>query len=67
MSTLGSWVEFVGTAATSIHRGMVLSHPSTHFSFRFCVEPLSDWRYMIYSSHPQARRRVYLDRIYWIY
>ncbi|MBW4432616.1 MAG: hypothetical protein KME28_13005 [Pelatocladus maniniholoensis HA4357-MV3] len=26
------WVEFALTAATSVHRGMVLSHPSTHSS-----------------------------------
>ncbi|WP_427160110.1 hypothetical protein ACQFX9_29930 [Aliinostoc sp. HNIBRCY26] len=43
-------VEYVCPAATSIREGIVLSHPSTHFSLLFCVEALSDWRYKIYSS-----------------
>jgi len=42
-------VELV-PAKTSIHEGIVLSHPSTHFWLAFCVEALSDWRYKIYSS-----------------
>ncbi|BCL34471.1 hypothetical protein NSMS1_09180 [Nostoc sp. MS1] len=43
-------VELCGTTETSIHEGIVLSHPSTHFWLSFYVEALSDWRYKIYSS-----------------
>jgi hypothetical protein len=25
-----TWIELAGQATTSVHRGMVLSHPSTH-------------------------------------
>ncbi len=52
---LGFWLvcqlgRIMCSAKTSIHEGIVLSHPSTHFWLLFCVEALSDWRYKIYSS-----------------
>ncbi len=46
------WVELVRTAATSIYRGKVLSHPSTHSSLLVCVGALGDWRYKSYISRP---------------
>ncbi|MBD2467231.1 hypothetical protein H6G90_06110 [Nostoc sp. FACHB-145] len=67
VSTLRFWVELVCTAATSIHRGMVLSHPSTHFWLVVLFRVIGDWRYMIYSSRFLARLELHLDRIYWIY
>ncbi|MEH1937733.1 MAG: hypothetical protein V7L14_29315 [Nostoc sp.] len=55
VSTFGSWVEFVLTAATSIHfrHGAMSSLHSLFASF--CIEALSDWRYKIYSSRLPAR------------
>lgn len=55
------------TRATSIRRGMVLSHPSTHSSLLLLVRALSDWRYMIYSSAYSMVWALMEDRIYWIY
>lgn len=57
----------MSTAATFIHRGMVLSHPSTHSSLLLLVRALSDWRYKIYISCPQMVGASIEDRIYWIY
>jgi hypothetical protein len=67
VSTFGSWVELVRTAATSIHSGIVLFHPSTHFWLFVFVGALSDWRYMIYSSRFLSRLVAIVNRIYWIY
>ncbi|MBD2438740.1 hypothetical protein H6G69_18275 [Nostoc sp. FACHB-110] len=50
MSTFWLGVELLWKAVTSIHRGMVLSHPSTHFWLVVLFRAIGDWRYMIYSS-----------------
>ncbi|WP_190690273.1 hypothetical protein [Nostoc sp. FACHB-110] len=50
VSTFWLGVELLWKAVTSIHRGMVLSHPSTHFWLVVLFRAIGDWRYMIYSS-----------------
>lgn len=52
-----TWGGLAGQATTSVHRGMVLSHPSTHSLRCFCLR-LKCWRYMFYISRLKRGQRL---------